>query len=121
MDTTNTVVGTAANPVIVKFVEDLPEMAPVILRNAEGAVQVGKTALNLLKGAGVLFGTGVLIGTGGMLVAGGALSSIWAVGKAGEVIKKAYDKRQAKKEALKNAQTYDSNKAGSPEPVPAPA
>ena len=99
-------VGSAGAPIVVKLVEDLPEMAPVIIRNAEGAVQVGKTAINIAKGVGLTIGAGVLVGTGAVLFVGSALGTVWAFGKAGEKLKDKWLERKnriAAEEAAKNA------------------
>lgn len=104
-------------PVILEVGEKLPEIAPIVARNAEGAVQAGKTALNLLKGAGVALGTGVLFGSGTLLFVGGFVSVFWAAGKAKDGIERKMEERRAKK--AREAIEAKKQTTGTPAPQPA--
>jgi len=110
--------GTNAAPFVVEIVEKLPEIAPIIIRNAEGTVQAGKTALNLLKGAGVAVGTGVLLGTGTALFLGGFMGVFWGVGKAKIAIE---NKMEARRERKAKEEFEAKKSAAMGAAVPAPA
>lgn len=104
-------------PVIVEVGEKLPEIAPLVARNAEGAVQAGKTALNMLKGAGVALGTGIVFGTGTALFLGGFLGVFWGIGKAKDAIENKLEERKERKAR----EEFEAKKQAAMSAVPAPA
>lgn len=105
-------------PVLVEVGEKLPEVVPLIARNAEGAVQAGKTALNLLKGAGVAFGTGLLFGSGAVLFVAGAGSAFWVANKAKVAIE---NKMEARRERIAKEEYEAKKTAAMGAATPAPA
>lgn len=92
---------------ILHHFDAIPMVSPVLntitVRNAEGTVQAGKTALKVLKGAGVTLAAGAVFGSGLVLFAAGAAGAIAGPLYLANFIKDKMDKRHDRIEKEKLA------------------